>query len=98
MLFALRFTDRTDRPDLRHSLMEAHLAWLNQHRESVLVAGSLRQEPDDSPLGALWVVEAADRAAVEALFATDPFFVSGLRQTVEILCWSKAFEDRKVLV
>jgi len=29
---------------------------------------------------------------------TDPFYTSGLRQSYEILHWSKANDDRKVLI
>ena len=39
-----------------------------------------------------------DRAAAEALYKTDPFWTAGLRQSVTVKYWSKAFPDRKVKV
>ena len=42
------------------------------------------------PVGGLWVVRAPDRAAVEALIATDPFTTGGLRAGWDIFHWSKA--------
>ena len=97
MLFLVRLTDDPDRQPVRKEYLPAHLAWLEQQPQ-VLVAGSLRLDPDSAPVGGCWVVEASDRAAVEALLRQDPFWVQGLRKDVEILHWSKAFPDRKVLV
>jgi hypothetical protein len=98
MLFVVRFTDDPSRLHVRNELLPAHLQWLEQHREAILVAGSLRHEPDSSPVGAFWVVEAPSKAAVEELFLTDPFWIHGLRKSVELLHWSKAFPERTVLV
>ncbi len=98
MLFIVRFTDRPDSRQIRAQHIDAHLAWLDARRDSVLVAGSVRDTPDSNPVGALWVVEADSKAAVTALFQTDPFWTSGMRAQVEILHWSKAFPDERVLV
>jgi len=45
-------------------------------------------------VGALWVVRADNRAAVQVLIETDPFRQQGLRASCEILHWSKAFPGR----
>jgi uncharacterized protein YciI len=60
------------------------------------VAGSLRPDADGAPVGAMWIVEAERAEEVERLFATDPFWVQGLRQSYEILHWSRAFPDRDI--
>ncbi len=98
MLFVVRFEDHQDRPSLRGENLPAHVEWLDKHRDEVLVAGSLRQNLDAHPIGGLWIVEAPSKQAVIELVATDPFSVAGLRKKVEIHHWSKAFEDRKVMV
>lgn len=98
MLFVIRFTDKPDGLNIRRHHLEAHLSWLDQRRESVLAAGSLRHEQDSTPIGALWVVEADSRAEAAELFTTDPFYTNGLRERVEILHWSKAFADEKSTV
>ncbi|MCV2357024.1 YciI family protein [Paucibacter sp. B2R-40] len=98
MLFAIRFVDKADSLPLRQQRMAAHIAWLDQEREHVLVGGSLRHSPEQAPVGGLWVVEAQSKAAAEALLKQDPFYSAGLRESWEILHWSKAFEDRKVPV
>jgi uncharacterized protein len=68
------------------------------HKDQVLVAGSLRHEPADTPKGGLWVVEAASKEAVAELMKTDPFYTCGLRQSVEVLHWNKALPSHKALV
>jgi len=98
MLFIVRFTDKPNMLPLRQELLPSHLQWLEQHAEQVLVAGSLRSQPDEAPVGACWIVEARTKDEVESLLQTDPFFAQGLRSTHEVLHWSKAFAERKVAV
>jgi uncharacterized protein YciI len=97
MLFAVLFTDKPDHGALRAGHLDAHVQWVADHQDSVLVAGSLRTDPDVVPKGGLWIVEAPSKAAVLDLMTTDPFHTCGLRQGVEVLHWSKALE-KKVLV
>ena len=97
MLFAVLFTDKPGQGALRAEHLEAHIAWVADHRGTVLVAGSLRAEPQAVPKGGLWVVEAASKEAVLDLMKSDPFYTCGLRENVEVLHWSKAIEG-KVLV
>ena len=97
MLFAVLFTDKPGQGALRAQHLQAHIDWVADHQDQVLVAGSLRHEPQDVPRGGLWVVEAASKDAVHALMQSDPFWTCGLRQSVEVLHWSKAL-DHKVPV
>ena len=98
MLFVIRFNDKADSQELRKKHLDAHLSWLDQQRRPILVAGSLREKPDSNPVGGLWVVEADSKDAARELFQTDPFWIHGMRQSVEILHWSKAFPDQRRLV
>jgi uncharacterized protein len=98
MLFVVRFTDKPDRLATRKEFLPAHIAWLDQHKEMILVAGSLRPDHGEEAVGGLWIVDAKDRMTIETLLLTDPFWVQGLRNTCEIMYWSKAFPDRRVPV
>lgn len=97
MLFAVLFTDKPGHGALRSENLEAHIRWVAEHRDAVLVAGSLRVDPGAVPKGGLWIVEAQSKGAVFELMKSDPFYTCGLRQDVEVLHWSKALDD-KVLV
>jgi len=98
MLFAVRFEDHAGRAAVRSAHLDAHIAWLDRHRDVVLVGGSLRRNPGETPIGGLWIVEAESAEAVTALIAGDPFWTAGLRRSVEVLHWSKAFPERRVPV
>jgi uncharacterized protein YciI len=89
-LFAVRLHDKPGSAALRRQLLQAHLEWVAAHGNALRAAGSLRESPEATPVGGLWVVLAPDRAAVEALIATDPFTTGGLRAGWDIFFWSKA--------
>ncbi len=97
MLFAVLFTDRPGQGALRAAHLQAHIDWVAAHQAHVRVAGSLREEPGQVPKGGLWIVEAESKAHVHELMQTDPFWTCGLRQSAEVLHWSKAL-DQQVLV
>lgn len=90
MLFFVRFTDHADRLAVRQAHLAAHMEWLAAHADAIRVGGPLREDPAANPVGAMWLVEAADRDAVRALIDTDPFWANGLRASLEILEWRKA--------
>lgn len=92
MLFAVLFTDRPGQAELRAQHLAAHLAWVDAHRHTLRVAGSLREQPADVPRGALWIVDAASKADVQSMIETDPFWTCGLRLRHDVLHWSKAFD------
>lgn len=98
MLFAAWFTDHPGQGALRAEHLAAHIAWVDAHKDQVLVAGSLRDEPQDTPRGGLWVVEAPSKQAVLSLMQTDPFYTCGLRQRVEVYHWSKALPEHQAWV
>nr|WP_232348140.1 hypothetical protein [Cupriavidus taiwanensis] len=51
MIFAVRFHDKPDQLILRNALLQAHLDWLALHRDAILIAGSLREAPNQGAVG-----------------------------------------------
>ena len=98
MLFIARFTDKPNIGELREKLLQSHFAWLDKHKDKVLLAGSVRADVDGPSLGGLWIIEASSKAEAEQVYQTDPFFANGLRAKVELYAYKKAFEDRKVSI
>lgn len=99
MLFIVQFEDKPDVQALRQQLLESHYAFLDRMKDQgVLIAGSMREVPSDRPVGGLWIVDAEDEEGVKALFSDDPFWVNGLRASVRINRWVKAFPDRQVAI
>ena len=97
MLFAVIFKDCPGQGELRSAHLQAHITWVAAHADTVRVAGSLRAEPDQTPQGGLWIVEAESKEQLHRLMHTDPFWVCGLREGVQVLHWSKAL-DRQARV
>ena len=96
MLYIVQFEDKPDVAPLRESLFASHKEFLDRKKDQVLVPGSMRELPSDRPLGGLWIVEADSEDGVRDIFKDDPFWVNGLRASVRINRWQKAFPDRKV--
>ncbi|MFZ6862148.1 YciI family protein [Undibacterium sp. Ji67W] len=98
MLFAVIFTDQPGKANVRLENLSAHIEWLEINKHIIPIGGSLREELGQVPKGGLWIAEANSKNQIEELLKTDPFYIAGLRQSYDILHWSKANEDRKVML
>ena len=92
MKFIVRTYDRTEMLSIREQYMDSHLKYLADNESEILVAGSLREQLNSSPVGALWIIESESRERAVELIESDPFYSNGLREKYELLHWSKAFE------
>jgi uncharacterized protein YciI len=98
MLFAVIFTDKPGHSEVRAANLQAHVDWLEQNKDIVPIGGSLRHQPGEVPKGGLWIAEANSKAQIEDLIKSDPFFIAGLRQSYEVLHWSKANARRRAFI
>lgn len=98
MLYIVQFEDKPGVAETRQALFASHVEFLDRVKDQVLVPGSVRELPSDKPLGGLWIVEAESEQAVRDIFKDDPFWTNGLRASVRINRWQKAFPDRKVSI
>jgi uncharacterized protein YciI len=96
MWFIVQFEDRPDAMAVREAYLKAHLEWLDAHRDTVVLAGSISTEPGAKAAGGVWVVRAESTAAIDELLASDPFYARGLRAQHRVWCWNRAFADRTV--
>lgn len=92
MIFALICKDKPGSLELRLASRPAHLEYLNglNDRGVLKFAGPLLGD-DGKPAGSLVAIEAADRAAAEAIAAADPYAEAGLFASVEIHPWNWVF-------
>ena len=86
MLFALLCTDKPNSLDLRMSVRPEHLSYLESLGTALKGAGPFTTD-EGQPTGSLVIIEAADRAAAEAMAANDPYAKAGLFAAVEIKPW-----------
>lgn len=82
-LFVMTCIDHKNALDRRMAARPAHLAYIAGHRDKLKVAGPLLDD-DGGMAGSLFILEAEDRAAVEAFSAADPYRLANLFETIDI--------------
>jgi uncharacterized protein YciI len=85
-LFVMTCLDHEGALDRRMAVREAHLAWVRERLSMVKLAGPFLSEAGEM-VGSMFILEAEDRAAVEAFAADDPYGRAGLFRSVEIRPW-----------
>lgn len=90
MLFAVICTDKPGRAEVRAANRDAHLAFLTALGDAVILGGPMIDDAGGM-VGSIIVVEADNRADVEATFAEDPYFKAGLFESVVIRAYKKVF-------
>jgi uncharacterized protein YciI len=85
-LFVLICFDKPNSLALRMANREDHLAYAREHLAMIRVAGPLLDDAGDMA-GSMFLIEAEDRATVQAFNAADPYTGAGLFERVEIRGW-----------
>jgi uncharacterized protein YciI len=92
MFFVLHALDKAGALDIRQANYEAHKAFLadtSAHKVSMIMSGPLVADDGKTMIGSLMILEAADRAAVEAFNRADPFYAAGIWENVNISAFIK---------
>ena len=50
-----------------------------------------RPSADGTPTGGIWIIDAESHAAAETFYKDDPFWKAGLRKSVRVSHWAKAY-------
>jgi uncharacterized protein YciI len=87
MRFVAIMTDKPNTAELRAANTAAHQAFIAKYGSAIVLSGAMRDDADRPARGGLWVIEAANKAAAEAIIHEDPFFKVGLRGSVELYHW-----------
>ena len=75
----------------------AHLAYLRANQAEILMAGGLREGPESSFSGGLWVLAPMSKERAIALIEQNPYFIHSQRN-YQLLQWGKALQDISVLL
>jgi len=92
MLFVVHALDKKDALPTRAKHYRAHRIHLDKsedHGCDVVTAGTLVAEDGETPVGSIFVVDAKDRAAVDAFVRSDPYHLNGVWDRVAIHRYSK---------
>ncbi|MCE9522014.1 MAG: YciI family protein [Alphaproteobacteria bacterium] len=87
MLYALICTDKPNSTALRLEVRPRHLAYIDQHKANIPIAGPFISDDGQTMAGSLIVIEAADLATAKAFSAADPYVQAGLFSHVDIRPW-----------
>jgi uncharacterized protein YciI len=66
-----------------------HLDDAENHDVDVVTAGTLIADDGETPCGSIFVIDANDRAAVDAFTRSDPYDANGVWDSVEIHRYAK---------
>jgi uncharacterized protein len=87
MLFVVHATDRLDALPTRAKFYRAHRIHLDEadrHDVDVVTAGTLVADDGETPCGSVFVIDARDRASVDAFTRSDPYHVNSVWERVQI--------------
>ncbi len=87
MQFILHAIDVPDSDALRAPLRLAHRDYLNEHADVLPARGPLKTDDGQTIIGSACILDVADRAAAEALWANEPFNKAGVYENVTIERW-----------
>ena len=92
MLFVVHALDKKDILPTRAKHYRAHRIHLDraeEHAVDVITAGTLVDSDGETPVGSIFVIDAADRAAVDAFTRSDPYHINGVWERVSIHGYNK---------
>jgi len=98
MKYAVLFEDNDEFAHKRPQFMADHLQFLGDNSDKIDAAGPLKDTANQEPAGGLWIVEADDAAQVQALVEADPFWPTGLRQSIRILEWTQVYANGRKMI
>lgn len=94
MLFVIHCIDKPGMEAARAAAIEGHVAYLATRPIKVVMSGPLTSDDGARTVGSFFIVEAADRAAVEGFQAADPLFLAGIWATVDVRAFAKRIDNR----
>ncbi len=84
MLFAIHCLDKDGVLDRRKSVMQAHRDYLEVAPVTVVMSGPLMSDDEQTIIGSFYLIEAEDRAAIEAFQKDDPLVAADLWKSMHV--------------
>jgi hypothetical protein len=84
VLYILYNEDQPDGQVIRAATREAHLAYLERHKDKLVLGGGLLSEDGKTRVGSVFIINVPDRKSAEAFSSEEPFRKAGLFRTTKI--------------
>jgi len=88
-MFVVRCQDKPGHQQVRLDNRSAHLAFLNTHLDTLVLAGPLLSDDRQAMIGSLLVFNIADRAALDEVLAADPYAKADLFEQITVTPFKK---------
>lgn len=90
MLFVMHCLDKPGMMEKRMQVMQAHRDYLDNSDVNVVMSGPLVADDDEGKIiGSLYVLEAENRAALEAIQRDDPLVQADIWESVNVQAFIK---------
>ena len=89
MLFAIHCLDKDGVLDKRMAVMQAHRACLETAPVTVVMSGPLMSDDEATIIGSFYLIEAGDRAAIDAFQKDDPLVAADLWKSMHVNVFHK---------
>ena len=92
MLFVVHALDKENILPTRAKHYRAHRIHLDEagsHQVDIVTAGTLVADDGETPCGSIFVIDAKDRASVDAFTRSDPYQVNGVWDKIQIHRYNK---------
>ncbi len=87
MLYAVTCLDKPNALDIRLANRTEHLAFAA--KQPIVIGGPLLSDDGAAMVGSLLVIDASDRAALDAILGADPYAKAGLFASVTVKPFKK---------
>jgi uncharacterized protein len=84
VLYIIYQRDKADSAALRAAQREAHLRYLEEHQDILVLGGAMLAEDGTTRLGSVLIINVPNRQEAERFSAHEPFRQAGLFEHVEI--------------
>ena len=84
MLYVIYQVDRPGSEDLRAATRETHLAYLDQHKDILVLGGATLSDDGAQKTGSVLLINVKSRAEADAFSENEPFRKAGLFESVTI--------------
>lgn len=87
MLYIAVCYDKPDSFALRLANRGAHLDFLRSNAAEIKVCGPILADDNETMIGSMLIVEAADRSTAEIILSKDPYRSAGLFGSIDVRPW-----------
>ena len=85
MLYIICQEDRADGAAIRAATKDAHFAYLEKHKDILVLGGAILAGDDDTTrVGSVFIVNATNLAAAQSFSENEPFRKAGLFKSVKV--------------